>query len=427
MKKVYFKLVFLTIMLLAALAAVVTVTYAFFILSTDPVMNGITVTLGGGNTILLAPDLQETLDNGQTVHYPGEFSAKLDLNACESYAYLNSVGTLRPVSTADGIHWFLPVYDAETGVLTGFADDSTLQNANLGQGAEGTGRYIYLDLWIVSPGADYVVRVSKDEKSGEGSFLTELPGVVQTETGGMTLGESSGSIASIARVGFLVNGAVASDAAMQSYVSSLTYDGRYRSLTGVYPEPGTDTPTGNFTIYEPNGTLHRGEADGTYLITSPLGVTGEGCEPTGVEDILAVQVPSQWAVRQGQTGTALETELQAALAGKTVTDPAEAEQMLYAGRLQGQVSPLVEAGGFYADTAALYAAAENGAVSPESLEELGLAGAADGAVITRLKANVPQRVRVFIWLEGQDPDAVNSGLVPGERFALSIELAGESE
>jgi len=39
-----------------------------------------------------------------------------------------------------------------------------------------------------------------------------------------------------------------------------------------------------------------------------------------------------------------------------------------------------------------------------------------------LERNVPQRIRMYIWLEGQDVDWDPS--VAGNRFALSIEFAG---
>ena len=42
--------------------------------------------------------------------------------------------------------------------------------------------------------------------------------------------------------------------------------------------------------------------------------------------------------------------------------------------------------------------------------------------IIKLERNVPQRVRMFIWLEGQDIDC--SDKISSARFAVSIELAG---
>ena len=50
------------------------------------------------------------------------------------------------------------------------------------------------------------------------------------------------------------------------------------------------------------------------------------------------------------------------------------------------------------------------------------AGATEDAVIVRLERNVPQRIRVFIWLEGQDADC--TGAAENLRFAVNLQLAG---
>ena len=66
----------------------------------------------------------------------------------------------------------------------------------------------------------------------------------------------------------------------------------------------------------------------------------------------------------------------------------------------------------------------NGKVSSENVEKVATAGAADNAVIVTLERNVPQRVRMYIWLEGQDGDCVNS--VAGKNIAINLELAGSN-
>jgi len=39
-----------------------------------------------------------------------------------------------------------------------------------------------------------------------------------------------------------------------------------------------------------------------------------------------------------------------------------------------------------------------------------------------LEKNIPQRIRMFIWLEGQDPDCI--GFADSVPFAIGLELAG---
>lgn len=59
-----------------------------------------------------------------------------------------------------------------------------------------------------------------------------------------------------------------------------------------------------------------------------------------------------------------------------------------------------------------------------SLKSLSLAGATDDAYIVDLERNVPQRIRMFIWLEGQDVDCTND--VKQSGVVVSIELAGSN-
>jgi hypothetical protein len=48
-------------------------------------------------------------------------------------------------------------------------------------------------------------------------------------------------------------------------------------------------------------------------------------------------------------------------------------------------------------------------------------------MITTLKANTPQRVRMYIWLEGQDADCNNISSVNASGFSLNIELSGANQ
>ena len=62
----------------------VTVTYAWTTLSAAPTAEGIQVSIGGGNTILLAPDVSRTVD-GEVCHYPGNFNDTLIFSRFKSY------------------------------------------------------------------------------------------------------------------------------------------------------------------------------------------------------------------------------------------------------------------------------------------------------------------------------------------------------
>ena len=435
--------------LLASVAMIATASYAWLVLSESPSVNGISVSIGGGKTILLAPDLQETItdENGSahTVHYPGAFSDTLNFTTCDSYQYLSRISGLSPVSTVDGQYWVVPSYD-ENGFLKKVADfsvDETLSDANQPSKAG----YICMDFWMVSPGSEYDIRISTDKNTEQGSFLIELPGVANTADGKLALGDADGIVSACARVGFLVNNdTVTENGAMTRYIGSTHYDSRYSSLLGVYQEYGEKASDNEnstvFTVYEPNGDQHTSESgipDGSYLITRPLGykkaMAGDGEPSTGTiseEGIdpahLTVQKQSTWiqavnGADETQLAQAFQTSI-ANVAGEDKLVPSEAESSFYRNYLQSQVSSYLTTGLFYKDTTALYAAVQNSM----GVADLQTAGASDGAVITTLKRNKPQRIRMFIWLEGQDADCTSVfGRVDASCISLKIEFAGSGK
>jgi hypothetical protein len=64
-------------------------------------------------------------------------------------------------------------------------------------------------------------------------------------------------------------------------------------------------------------------------------------------------------------------------------------------------------------------------LTAQELETLDTAGATDDVSIIQLTKHIPQRIRMFIWLEGQDVDCVNAAAASS--FAVNLELAGGSE
>lgn len=430
-KKAYIKIACTAAALLCAMAMIVMSSYAWLTASTSPVAEGIQVAVGGGSTILLAPDLV----NNERVHYPGAFGATLRL---DDLLDADAHSGLTPVSTADGLNWYLPVYyteddqEVQAGTATAgdlktydqFLCDETLMHANLSAGDEkaAEGSYLYVDFWVVSPGSRYELRVStSNDASGAGSYVVDLPQVVETEVGfAMQTPEYPASES--LRVGFLVNQNAAAESAA-AYAAD-GGDQRYTTLRGGYQEAGKQVQPAfsynTFHIYEPNGSSHSALGETGYIATYPLGRNDTSVTGIPVGGRLSVQMASQWeknkvndlftaSVKQAQaTGTATAADVQARLY-KTL-----------AGR-----SDYVNKGEFIQNTGKLYEnLGQDGTVSWVTLEQMAKAGANESNSIVTLERNVPQRIRMFIWLEGQDADCVSGASVSG--FAMRIELAGST-
>ena len=144
-------------------------------------------------------------------------------------------------------------------------------------------------------------------------------------------------------------------------------------------------------------------------------------------DILTAQLSSEWANAEKGEGTAIEQKLKAATFGKTFSEETNLFYEFYVKTLQGQVSPDIKKGQFISSSSNLGEAVneESKAVSPESLDELNKGGATEDVNIIKLERNVPQRIRMFVWIEAQDIDCATSA--GSARFAVNIEFAGATE
>ena len=428
-KKAHIKIACTAAALLCAMAMIVMSSYAWLTASTSPVAEGIQVAVGGGSTILLAPDLVDEND----VHYPGAFGATLRLdNLLDTKQYSG----LTPVSTADGLSWYLPAYytenDPEVLARTAkagdlkpydqFLCDETLTYANLSAGDEkaAKGSYLYVDFWVVSPGSRYELRVStSDEASGAGSYVVDLPQVVETKAGFAMQAPEYPASESL-RVGFLVNQNAAADS-VAAYAANRG-DQRYTTLRGGYQEKGKPTSAqysyNRFHIYEPNGSSHTAQGETGYIATYPLGRNGTSVTGIPVGGKLSVQMASQW--EENKVNDLFKASVKQA--GDTAT-AADVQAQLYK-TLAGR-SDYVNKGQFIQNTDQLYTSmGEDHTVLRATIEQMDKAGANESNSIVTLERNVPQRIRMFIWLEGQDVDCVSGASVSG--FAMRIELAGST-
>ena len=438
MNKAFLKLAAVVTALIISVVMIVTISYAWTTLSTAPIAEGIQITIGGGHTIMMAPDVTKTVD-GTTYHYPGFFDDTLNFAQHEQYDYLKKLNALLPVSTADGVNWFIPEYYdiLDEAVINGtacvgegkpiseFTLDDVLEYANLTSEKDKNGHYIYLDFWVVSPGSDCVFRVSQGDENG-GSYLLELMNPELNEDGGFTLVSTSGSTAASARIGFLVNPDYVTDNAMLYYQQSYTYKEQYQKLRGSYGERGSKWYSSDykFTVYEPNGDLHPNGEDGTYVVTSPLGYFDGDIVLSDIRSSLSVQLSNRW-VTGSTPGISIEEVFQAAITGKDIDSVLEAKDMLYNKYLQGNFIPYITKGSFVTNTDDLYSYYASGnIVDSDEMSSLNLSGATESASIVKLEKNVPQRIRMFVWIEGQDVDCDGAEAVD---FAISVELAGSTQ
>lgn len=416
------------ILMIISISLMVSVSFAWLTLSNAPIVDNIKIVIGGDNTIKIAQNI-ETEVNDEIINYPGNFEKVSSLDISD-----NSL--LSPVSTADGVNWFVLKDEMKTSQknissLEDFELDTELKYANTKDGG-----YIYVDFWIVSSIDNYILRVTSGDEDEVGSYALQLPSSVKNFTNetGYNLDDSYQSLASSIRVGFLVNeDQVDGNSDMNSYVNSKYYDDQYTSLRGVY---GNDSDY-NFLIYEPNGLSHSNEGqsvvlsdngleyvscnDGEYHITKPIGLDFNGdVDLVDIADRLIIQTSNKWKYKNDIL--VLDDIYQGFLKSNASDKSIDA---FYNDYLKGIYMPYANSGLFLEDTWNLYSLDNyNRVKSQEVLETLRMNNAVISSQIVRLKKNTPQRIRMFVWIEGQDIDC--SYYAADKTLALRLELAGSS-
>jgi len=453
MRKIVAKLIISIAALTVSASLVGMFSYAWLTMSGAPEVDGIQINVGGSNTIMVAADISVTKEDGRVIHYPGAFSQTLHLADYESYDYLSNLAGLTPVSTADGVNWVRPTYydedseEAKSGeVLVGqlkdiadFRLDTTLEYANLSADqltGSMVGNYAYIDFWVVSPADGYKLRVSTGDKDENGSFVISRMEAAENEAAqyGYDFKMINEATAASVRVGFLVNNDWCTYTDNVTYNASEEYDSRFTFLKGQYLEKGSNTAfsaeNSQFTIYEPNADYHVSEKydKAYYKITKPVGVVDGVLKEVDVSDRLTVQLNNKWRAGGGGNGVLLEQLFQTFIAGKDLSSKTASglTEEFYEMSIQNVIYPYVDRGYFIKRTESLYAAAnEKGYVFEENPALENVSGATDDVVIATLEKNVPQRIRMFVWLEGQDEDCVNFGEISG--FIVNLELAGSND
>lgn len=423
-RQYHIKILASALLIVLSLSMLVMVTFAWYVMSTAPEVSGMQIKIGS-DTIRVAPDC---IDASGQHHYPGAFQGVLET---DTNAIPENFWGLIPVSTADGKHWFSATYESlENGgdrKTDEYLEDTTLSSANLTARPKSGGNYLYLDFWVVAP-KDYDLRVSTANRgSGQsGSYVKVFPQVKMDAAGKYSLDETQRQAESSLRIGFLVN---EDPAEVDRYKNSHTYDTAYKILKGVYQEQGKELPTSqtSFTIYEPNCDWHADtKFSGQYKETQPLALVNGKPQQVKLETYdgtkLAAQTSATWTRTDDGTQTKLSQALQTAMleaqtTNRSITNGQSAGEYLLNQHLKGQLSGYITSGQFIENTGTLK--------DETDINTIKQSGAADDAVIVSLKKNVPQRIRMFVWLEGQDIDCTNEAAL--KTLLLNLELAGETK
>lgn len=392
------KLIAATALLVVGIVAVVTASVAWFTISTSPEVSGIQVGISADLTLLVSKTEE------------GDYTQMIDIS--EELGYFVS---LKPVSTVDGVNWFIPTYE-ESGELKD-ANDFTLDNdlsyANVyayetedgalvksddgtyieleGEAlteAEAQGYYIYTEFWLMTEEDGANVRLSvpnvvsqledwEIEQGTYGTYVldTYFESEIEDNDGVYVIDSLSQTAV---RVGFLIEDE--EDSRFVIYEPNADMRS-YEAGNSIYDTSSQDGS--NYIIgYEKNEADADGNvenyADDTYIETQPIGITidddgNESYEPQTIdENNLIIQSTSAWE------------------------DPTDNEDF------QEAIIEGTENSNYVATFGEI----------------------TQNTIIVTLEKDTPQKVTVFIWIEGQDVDCWND--IAFGNVMVNLELAGET-
>ncbi len=433
--------------MVTSLAVLTTAGFAWYTLSTNPEISGMQVTLEGDRNIWISK-------NG------ADFFRHIDISAEMS----SEMSTLRPVSTYDGLNWYVCDYHSSSGNI--IEDEFFLKDWCISEehGTEGHthcdngGFFAYTDIWITTKAGSAKIRLSipdSDERYGEeetsGCYVLSYDYSVDKE-GVKTIKLMSRGPETCARVGFMVFDATSGE-------EDPVVLGKTENLAEKLKEEGFNKGY-DFFIYEPNADVRSelNKQDSRYL--TDIYVSQLRIKKLMIGDT-AFDYPASngsymqtFPIKQAEAQTLEDTEedsrgtLQQAApalfpASKLIVQKAAAWNSAKVSEMEEKtfteadnavdlLNELMQndciTRGRFANENTVQNALYNGAntyfpTALDSTPDTGNAASPTSQHMFTLKAGEIRQIRLFFWIEGQDIDCWND--VAGMNFLTRIEFAAE--
>ncbi len=420
--------------------------FAWYTLSTNPEIRGMQFTVGADETMLIS------IDEGKTFHRSVDLSDKLG----------EDMEIIRPVSTIDGLNWYVCDYQTGSGnikqnefFLLDWCDctEKDDKGNTVHEYCSKAGFYAYTDIWVKSEGkANIRLSVPNDvddynKETSSGSYVLSYDLVNNTTVKLLSKGPET-----CARVGMLVF--KETDSA-NPVVLGKDENGNDRDAKTV-----DSSLIENFFIYEPNADvrseldkqsdkymtdiyvsmmeikgfdakdLDYDESDGSYIQTYPIKGTHSADIKTSYDSTSKTYKPLS---ASPHVFNPLNLIVQSAAKWNALqpnsTDKTSVFSILSANDLimNLMVNSKIERGFFNATPGTSF---YDGRTANEKIEKTNdytttaiSANSATSQVLFEMNEGKVRQIRLFFWIEGQDIDCWND--VAGMNFIARIEFATE--
>lgn len=366
------RLVLSVVGLLISLVLLGGATYAWFAISTTPEIFGISATIAAANESL---PFELSLDGEN-------WTTTLDMTAL-----FDDADVLRPISTADGENWYIPIYDANGSVNDFFRIPASSIDGYANTGDADTNYLVYADIYIRTSNQNQdsfglvlsnpsSLDTVQDEETSYGTFVLYQPTV--DDDGDIQTNDAMAAL----RIGFEIFDEV--DASTSLSLIDEDAETAYAS-------------EGTFYIYEPNADMRS--ADLATIAQSQTAnldyIYGNEIQPKDYndykEEVQETSVP-QYVENADGTST-FEMVVVDTIQQYTSAWDLTALQTLFDGGGTTYDSTYIDSIGAFVDTT---------------------------PIMTTVSYGEVKKIRIYLWLEGQDIDCWNQ--IAGGNIYANLEF-----
>ena len=420
MNQIKMKLILSLSGILLGLAMIAGASYAWFSISVKPEVRSLTIQMTPMND-------QRPFDLSIDYGVKGaDATWTNELILEELFAETKKNGFLRPISTADGEHWYLATYDSK-GNVSGFREVPLSQVANQTYSATGDKDYsnylMYVDFWVRNrQGSKYDLLLNNpdsvtDSEQYYGSYVLWTPAEdstgkwIKTGTGGSTKLQGNDAMAST-RIGF--------------------------TMLEDINKTGTATPCNeDFFIYEPNGDM-RSRALVDYLKSTTIKENGKSPSEMGTlkyiysgsSDNTVAGYETTYLTQNGKFFTTMVprktssgwelVDIKSVLGNRIASQKTSSwnEEKLAAMENETRITSKA------LDLNKIGALGVTGTANAAGITDWSATTTANRTAITSINGGEIKKIRMFIWLEGQDIDCWNQ-IADGNIF-VNLEFFGRA-
>jgi len=410
--------------ILLGLAMIAGASYAWFSISVKPEVRTLTIKVD---------PMKDQRPFDLSINYAGDEEAATWTNELileELFAESKNYGFLRPISTADGEHWYLPTYSA-AGHVNGFREvlfDKVANQVYTTDGDEDYSNYLmYVDFWVRNRQDEKYDLLLNNPDSGTtleaseqyyGTYVLWAPKESEDGTAKTWMKDANGNL--------IDNDAMASTRIGFTMLEDIVDDGtptKCEEEFYIY-EPNGDMRSSKFTEYlnnaQDNGSAAKTMSHLEYIFSEN---TNGSIKVGDYEETYLPEDGSFYTTMVPKYKSNTEWELvdiKSELGKRVLSQKKSGWNEAALKDMEDDTRITSKA----LDRSKLGALGNTGTADANGVASFTANSTADRSAVTSIEGGAIKKIRMFIWLEGQDIDCWNQ--IADGRIFVNLEFFGRA-